>query len=100
MGYYIGHFYFSVRDFFLLAAAGLLAIVVYLGFSLPFFDTKQIFTLVLLALVAKGLLLPAHDSVVFLTFFVALALTLFIPFLQVLIFLLLSFILLHVTKVI
>lgn len=100
MGYYIGHFYVSKRDVFLLAAAGVSVFMLYQGLSMPYIETKYFLTLILLALFAKGILLPTNDTVLYLTFLVALALTLFVPFLQVLIFLFFSFMFLHISRII
>ena len=100
MGYYIGHYYFGKRDLFLLVASALLGLVIYLEYPIPVFDAHELVVLTVLALFAKGLLTSVHDSTVFLAFFAALVLTLFIPFVQVLIFLFLSFIFLHVMKII
>lgn len=100
MSYYIGQFYISKRDIFLLTCVLLLALTVYIDYNIPYFEKQQLMVLAILALFAKGLLIPTRDDIVYLTFFLAIALTLFIPFLQVLIFLFFSFLLLHLFRVI
>jgi len=100
MSYYIGQFYVGKRDIFLLMGAILLVIALYLHYPIPYFDTQNLLILFILAFFTKGLLLPTHDSAVFLTFLLAVFLTLFIPLLEVLFFLVLSFLFLRLTKVI
>lgn len=100
MGYYVGQFYVSKRDVFLVLGILLLGLLIYLNYPIPYFDTKQLATLFILAFFAKGLLLPTHDSVVFMTFFIGVLLTLFVPFLEVILFLFLAFLFLRVLKVI
>lgn len=100
MGYYLGKFYFEKKDFFLILAAIFLWGAFYFSFPLPFFDPKDLLTLVILFFLAKGLILPSHDAVVFTTFLVALFLTLFFPLFKVLIFLVFSFVFLRLLRVI
>lgn len=100
MGYYLGKFYFEKKDFFLILAALLLWGALYFSFPLPLFNPQNLLALTILFLLAKGLILPTHDTAVFTTFLVAIFLTLFFPLFKVLIFLVSAFLLLRLTKVI
>lgn len=100
MSFYIGRFYIDKRDLFLLTAAILILAGMYWGYELAFVKSEYLLTLVVLLFLAKGIVLPTHDTWVFIAFFLAVILTLFLPFIQVLAFLLFSFILLRILKVI
>jgi len=100
MAFYIGKFYFDKRDLFILVAIGLLLAGWRLGYPLPYFQYQNLIILAALFLLAKGFLLTSYDSALFVTFLVAVMLTLFIPLLQVLYFLALAFIFLRILRVI
>lgn len=100
MSFYIGPFYIDKRDLFIIFAVVLLLLSHHLHYPLPYFDYKNLLVLSLLFLLAKGFLLTTYDSALFATFLVALILTLFLPLLQILYFLALSFIFLRLFKVI
>ena len=100
MGYYLGQFYFDKRDIFILLAIVLLLAGYQFGFPLPYFSYQNLLFLTLLFLLAKGFLLSTYDSALFITFFTACVLTLFLPLFQVLLFLLLAFFFLRLFKVI
>jgi len=100
MGYYLGKFYVDKRDLFILFAVVLLLTGFRLDYPLPYFEYKNLIVLSILFLFAKGFLLTSYDSSLFTTFLVAIILTLFLPLLQILYFLALSFIFLRLFKVI
>jgi hypothetical protein len=98
MGYYLGQFYFDKRDLFILLGLGLLVGAWYSKFLIPFFSYTDLFVLILIFLLAKGILLPASDSFLFLLFFSGLIILLFFPLIQVLFFLFIAFFLLRLLK--
>lgn len=100
MGYYLGKFYFEKKDFFLILAILSLLGTIHFSYPLPLFDSKNLLVLTILFLLAKGVVLPTHDTAVFTAFLVALFLTLFFPLFKVLIFLVFAFIFLRLTKVV
>jgi hypothetical protein len=97
MSYSIGQFYFTKRDLFLLFTALSIGGMILTDYSLPFFDTRQLALLVILLFIAKGILLPAKDTIVFITFFAGIMLLAFVPFSHVLLFLFFSFLFLYLT---
>ena len=100
MGYYLGKFYLEKKDFFLVLAVLLLWATIHFAYPLPLFDPQNLLILTIIFLIAKGLVLPTHNTVVFVTFLTALFLTLFLPIFQVIIFLVLAFIFLRLLKAI
>lgn len=100
MGYYLGKFYFEKKDLFLILAILLLWGTIHFSYPLPLFDPQNLLILTVVFLLAKGLILPTHDTAVFTTFLVALLLTIFFPLFKVLLFLVGAFILLRLSKVI
>ena len=100
MGFYLGKFYFDKRDLFIILTIILLLAGFKLNYPLPYFEYKNLIILSLLFLLGKGFLLTSYDSSLFTTFLIAIILTLFLPLLQVLYFLALSFIFLRLFKAI
>ena len=101
MGFYVRNFYIEKRDVYTLLALGVLGYARYKRYPLPYVNYDAIIILAVLFLLSKGLLLPAHDSIIFIVFFAALLLTLFsVPFLQIILFVFLSFLFLRLFKVI
>lgn len=100
MGYYFGKFYFEKKDLFLILAVLIIWATIHFSYSFPLFDPQNLLILTVIFLLAKGLILPTHDTAVFTTFLTALFLTLFFPFFQVLIFLVFAFISLRLLKVV
>lgn len=95
---YFGPFYFQKRDFYILIAIFLLAGVIFLSLPLPLFDRYHLLVLAILFLFVTAGLPPIHDVPVFLTFFTAVILTLFLPLFQVVLFLALTLLLLKTLK--
>lgn len=100
MSFYIGPFYFDKRDLFLLFTVIIVLGTILLDYPLPLFKPYDLLILTILLLLTKGVVLPAYDSAVFVTFLTAIFLTLFFPFFKVLLFLVFAFIFLRLTKVI
>lgn len=100
MGYYIGQFYVDKRDLFLAAAALLLLYAQRFGYPVPYFNVNHLLFFLTLLFIAKGLVLPTHDSAVFVVFLTALVMTLYVPLFQSLVFLVLAFFFLRLTKTI
>lgn len=100
MGYYIGQFYIDKRDIFLIISGVIVVYAIYFGYPIPYFNPQHLLFFLFLLFIAKGLILPTHDSVVFVVFLLALFMTLFFPLFQSLIFLVLSFLFLRLAKVI
>lgn len=100
MGYYLGKFYLEKKDLFLILAVLLLWGTIHFSYPLPLFDPQNLLVLTIIFLLAKGLVLPAHNTAVFTTFLTALLLTLFCPLFKVLVFLVLAFIFLRLLKAI
>lgn len=99
MSYYLGRFYFEKKDFFLLFGGGLIALLVWLNYPVPFFKLQNLALLTIFLFLAKGILVPARDEALFLTFLAAVFLTLYLPILQVLFFFLLAFFILKALRV-
>ena len=98
MGYYLGQFYFDKRDLFIVLALILLATGWYFKILFPFFSYSDLLLLTFLFLIAKGILLPASDSLLFLLFFSGLVLLFFFPLIQVFFFLFLGFLFFRLLK--
>ena len=96
---YLGPFYFQKRDFFILLAVLLLAGSIYYSVPFPLFNPYHLLPLFVLFLFTKASILPAHDPAVFITFFTAIILTLFLPLFQIVLFLMTAFILQRVFRV-
>jgi len=100
MGYYLGQFYFDKRDLFIILGLVLLVGAWYFKFLIPFFSYTDLFVIILIFLLAKGILLPASDSLLFLLFFSGLILLFFFPLIQVVFFLFIAFLLFRLLKII
>ena len=100
MGFYAGSFYIEKRDIYTFLGVAMVGLAKYKDYPLPYVNYDVVLVLAALFFLAKGLILPAHDSVVFLDFFLALLLSLSLSFFQVLLFLFLSFLFLRLLKVI
>lgn len=96
---YLGPFYFQKRDLFIILTVGLLWWVIHYSIPLPLFNPYNLLTLAILFLLVKASILPAHDVAVFLTFFTAILLTLFLPLFQVILFLTTAFFLQKLLRV-
>lgn len=100
MGFYINKFYIEKRDLYFLIGIGLIYLARAKNYPLPYINYDVVLILSALFFLAKGFILPAHDSIVFIVFFAALFLTFFINFFQILIFIFLAFLFLRILKVI
>jgi len=96
---YLGPFYFQKRDLFIIIAVALLWWAIYSHMTIPLFNSYNLLTLAIIFLLVKASILPAHDVAVFITFFTAIILTLFMPLFQVVLFLACAFFLQKLLKV-
>lgn len=100
MGYYLGQFYFDKRDLFLVVATVVILFALRFGYPIPYFNVQHLLFLLILFFIAKGLILPTHDSAIYVVFLIALGLTLYVPLFHALVFLLFAFIFLRLLKAI
>ncbi|PIP32719.1 hypothetical protein COY59_05615 [Candidatus Gottesmanbacteria bacterium CG_4_10_14_0_8_um_filter_37_24] len=98
--FYLGRFYFSKKELFLLIAGIALIVMLKSGYSLPYFKTDYLLALTLLTFIVKGFIPTTHDSPLLITFLTSLALTIYFPFFQIIIFYFLSFLFLKMFRVI
>lgn len=97
---YLGPFYFDTKEVFLLIAALLLGVAMFLGWPLWWFDKQVLLTIVIIMLITKGLLPSIHNEAFFILAIVTIFLTLYLPVFHVVLFYFLSFILFRLLKVI
>lgn len=97
---YLGLFYINTKELFLILAVILLFLALKFGWSIYWFDKRELFFLVFLMLVTKGLLPAIQNEAFFIMAIAAIFLTLYLTIFQVLIFYLLSFSLLRWMRVI
>jgi len=97
---YIGPFYFDTKEIFLILASIMLALAIYFGWSLWWFDKKSLLTITILMLITKGLLPSIHNEAFFILAILTIFLTLYLPIFQVILFYFLSFLLFRILKVI
>ncbi|MFN4212752.1 MAG: hypothetical protein ACK4FL_02185 [Microgenomates group bacterium] len=97
---YLGPFYFDTKEIFLILAAILLALAIYFGWSLWWFDKRTLLTITILMLLTKGLLPSIHNEAFFILAIVTIFLTLYLPVFQIVLFYFLSFLLFRLLKVI
>ncbi len=97
---YLGPFYFDTKEVFLLIAALLLGVAMFLGWPLWWFDKQVLLTIVIIMLITKGLLPSIHNEAFFILALVTIFLTLYLPVFHVVLFYFLSFILFRLLKVI
>ncbi len=97
---YLGPFYFDTKELFLILAAILIAVAMFFGWSLWWFDKRALLTLVILILLTKGLLPAIHNEAFFILAVVSVFLTLYLPIFQVVLFYFISFLFFRLFKVI
>ena len=100
MGVYLGKLYFEKKDLYYFLGVGLILLGRYLNYPLPYISYDALLILAVLFYLAKGLILPAYDSILVVVFVAALMLTLFLPLLQILLFVLLALLFLRLLRVI
>ena len=82
----IGPFYFEARDIFLILAALLIMLALYIKIELWLFNPQTLLTLAILVLLTRGLIRSADSIMFFVHILIAISLAAFLPFLQVIIF--------------
>jgi hypothetical protein len=97
---YLGPFYFDTKEIFLILAAILVGLAAYFGWSMYWFDSKTLLTIIILMLVTKGLLPSIHNEAFFILAIITIFLTLYLPIFQIVLFYFISFLLFRVLKVI
>lgn len=97
---YIGPFYLDTKEIFLFLSAILIGFAHFFGLSMSWFNSTDLFVLVVILLLTKGLLPSIHNEAFFILGIVSVFLTLFFSIFQVLIFYFLSFLLFRLLKVI
>jgi len=97
---YLGPFYFDTKEIFLILTAILVGLAWYFGWSLWWFDSRALLTLVILILFTKGLLPSIHNEAFFILAIVAIFLTLYLPIFQVVLFYFISFLMFRLLKII
>ncbi|MBM3209545.1 hypothetical protein FJZ40_04625 [Candidatus Shapirobacteria bacterium] len=100
MSIYLGPLYFEEKDLFLLLALGLLIGGWLAGIYLPFISYPAVIIIVLLFLIAKGLTIKTHESLVLIIFLSAFILTNFLELSVVILYLFFSFLFLRALKII
>lgn len=97
---YLGPFFFDTKEIFLVIASLLLALALFLGWEIWWFDHKTLLTLVLLVLITKGLLPAIHNEAFFILALATIVLSLFFPLFHVVLFYFISFLIFRLMKVI
>lgn len=97
---YLGPFYISTKEIFLILTAILLGVAMYLNWDTVFFDKKILFTLAIIILFVKGLLPGIHNEAFFLNTLVTVFLSLYLPAFQVILFFFISFAFFRILKII
>lgn len=100
MGYYLGHFYIEKRDLVLFALTSIIGYAYFAHISLPYLQTSDVFLLLVLLLVFKGIVLPVYDVPMYCTFILAIILSHFYPLFFSIVFLFLAFVYLRLFKII
>lgn len=97
---YIGPFYFDTKELFLMLAAIILVVAVYLDWPLWVYKPQSLLTLAIIMLLTKGLLKSINNDVFFFHAIVTLLLALFVSTFQIILFYLVSFSFFRALKVI
>lgn len=100
MGYYIGQFYFDKKELFLFLTLIILGAILYFQYPVPLFQPKHLLVLLILLLISKTIISSSKDTPLFLTFFVAILLTLFWPFFSVVLFVFTSLLALKLLRIV
>jgi len=97
---YLGPFYFDTKEIFLILAAILVGVALFMQWDLQWFDRTTLLTLIVLMLLTKGLLPAIHNEAFFILAIVTIFLTIYLPFFQIILFYFISFALFRLMKVI
>lgn len=98
MSTYLGPFYIRDGDIFLLSAVALLLLSLGLGLTVPFIGTRPLLLLIILFLVTRGLLPVGAETTIYLVFISAVLVAIFFPLSIALLYVVISFVLLKVTR--
>ncbi len=97
---YFGPFYFDTKEIFLILAAILVGLAMFLGWNIYWFDKSALLTIIIVILISKGLLPAIHNEAFFILSMVCILLTIYFSVFQVIVFYFLSFLLFRLLKVI
>lgn len=96
----IGPFYFDTKELFLIAAIIFLGLALYFDWQVWHYESATLLTLAVIMLMIKGLMRSIHNDVFFFHSVATLALALFLPLFQVVLFYLVTFFVLRLVKAI
>jgi hypothetical protein len=82
----LGPFFFDTKELFLVLAAVLIAVALYFGWDLKWFNPQDLFILIVFFLLTKGLLPAVHNEAFFVLALVSILLTLYFTIFQVIVF--------------
>ncbi len=97
---YLGPFYFDIKEILLILTAAIIAVALYFHIELYLFNSKALFTILILILITKGLLPAIHNEAFFILAIITIFLTLYLPVFQVVLFYFITFLLFRVLRVI
>ena len=97
---YFGPFFFDTKEIFLILLTLLLGLALVFGWEIWWFDKQVLLTMVILMLFTKGLLPAIHNEAFFILAIITIFLTLYIPIFQVVLFFFLTFLLFRLLRVI
>ena len=97
---YFGPFFFDTKEIFLILLTLLLGLALVFGWEIWWFDKQVLLTMVILMLFTKGLLPAIHNEAFFILALITIFLTLYIPIFQVVIFFFLTFLFFRLLRVI
>jgi len=96
----LGPFFFDTKEIFLILLAALVWSVRYFGWEIPLFDAQKLLLLIILFLLAKGLLPAIHNENFLILALFTLILSFYLVELQLVLFFVISLILFRFLKVI
>jgi len=97
---YIGPFYLDIKELLLILTAIIVGVALYFHLEIYLFNSKALFTILILILITKGLLPAIHNEAFFILAVMAIFLTLYIPIFQVTLFYFITFLLFKLLKVV
>jgi len=97
---YFGPFFFDTKEIFLILLTLLLGLALVFGWEIWWFDKQVLLTMVILMLFTKGLLPAIHNEAFFILALITIFLTLYIPIFPVIVFFFLTFLLFRLLRVI
>jgi len=96
----LGPFFFDTKELFLVLLAGLIVLIIYLGWQVPFFDLNKLLLLVILFFLVKGLLSGIHNENFLILAIITIFLSLYLTAFQIVLFFFIALLLFRFLKVI